>query len=335
VEHTAEDLRLAHARAVEELQRTVTAFTVSDDTMRNLVEIGVPYLTPIVVAKLERRLAGAPLCVDGSDPADAPVPGPQPKEGDGWRLVGHRQGRGEGYRTGVASDERSYHQLWRQAGMRGRPPAVDFVDHVVLWFAEPHGSSCPERRLDDVVVDLEAALVHPALVDPEANLVCTSDLAGAWQFIVELERSRLPSGPFHVQLGPDDPPPGAPRERTVVDVDLSAPGATADRTEIHFDPSIGEPEPLRSGMVIEPFGEWDYAFDVRCGIGYLGEINSIDWVSETTDMPAAWEGSVDADGELVVRIAIVEGADAHVDATLSGETIRYDPVREAPPACEG
>ena len=40
------------------------------------------------------------------------------------------------------------------------------------------------------------------------------------------------------------------------------------------------------------------------------------------------------DGELVVRVAIVENPDAHVTATLNGETLRYDAVREAPPACE-
>jgi hypothetical protein len=214
---------------------------------------------------------------------------------------------------------------------------VDFVDHIVVWFAEPHGSSCPERRLDDVVVDSDAAVVYPLLVDPEANMACTSDLAGAWQFLVALERSRLPAGPFHVQLGPADPPGGAPGERTVVDVDLSMPGSTAGPGDIHVDPTIGEPQPERSGTTLEPapFGVSDYAFDVRCGVGYLGELNGIDWVSDVTDVPAAWQGSVGEDGELVVRVAIVEGPDPHVTATLNGETLRYDAVREAPPACEG
>jgi hypothetical protein len=219
--------------------------------------------------------------------------------------------------------------------MRGDPPAVDFDRHVVLWFAEPHGSGCPERRLDDVIVDAEQGLVYPLLVDPEANIACTDDIAGSWQFIVALERDRLPVGRFMIQLGPEDPPAGAPQERTVVDVDLSTPGAIADRDDVHFDPSIGEPRPLRSGTGVEPFGESLYAFDVRCGIGYLGEINEIHWVSNTTDVPEAWQESVTEDGELVVRIALVPGEDAHAEASLNGKTIRYDAVREPPPACAG
>ncbi|MFO7532185.1 MAG: hypothetical protein R6W93_06955 [Candidatus Limnocylindrales bacterium] len=334
VEHTAAELRKLHRRAVRELQG-LGSFGVSDDVVRNVVEIDVPYLTADVVAELELRFAGEPLCVDGGEAADQPAPGPQPSAGDGWRLLGHREGRGKVYRTGIASDEQSYRRLWQQAGMKGTPPEVDFVDHVVLWFAEPHGSSCPHRRLDDVIVDADAGLVYPHLVNPRADLACTDDIAGAWQFLVALERSRLPAGPFRIQLGPSDPPPGAPRERTVVEIDLSLPGTVAGAGDIHFDPTIGELPPRRSGMVIEPFGAWDYGFDVRCGIAYLGEINGIHWVSDRTELPAAWQESVDPDGELLVSITIETGADAHIEASLNGERVRYDAVREAPPACEG
>jgi hypothetical protein len=334
VGHTSAELRRLHRRAVRDLQSSFGPFGVSDDVTRNIVEVGVPYLTAEVVVELEERFAGEPLCVDGGDPADRPVAGPQPTQGDGWRLVGHREGRGKVYRTGIASDERAYERLWRQAGMKGRPPDVDFANHIVLWFAEPHGSSCPERRLEDVIVDVDTGLVYPLLVDPQDNLACTDDIAGAWQFLIELVRSRLPAGPFIVQLGPGDPPPGAPRERTVVDVDLSQPGTTADENDVHFDPTIGESQPLRSGTVIEPFGEWDFAFDLSCGIGYLGQINGIHWVTDRDGVPAAWQGSSGPDGELVIKIALVEGVDAHVEARLNGETVRYDAARSAPPDCE-
>jgi hypothetical protein len=335
VEHTSADLRKLHRRAVRGLRGQLASFGVSDDVVRNVVEIDVPYLTAKVVAELEQRFAGEPLCVDGSDPADQPGPGPQATAGDGWRLVGHREGRGKVYRTGIASDRPSFERLWQQAGMRDRPPGVDFVDHVVLWFAEPHGSSCPQRRLDDVIVDADAGLVYPLLVNPSADLACTDDIAGAWQFLVEFERSRLPAGPFVIQLGPNDPPPGAPKERTVVEVDLSLPGAAAGEDEVHFDPTIGDLQPRRSGMVIEPFGAWDYAFDVHCGIGYLGEINGIHWVSDRSELPTAWQDAVGPHGELLVSITIETGADAHVEASLNGERVRYDAVREAPPDCQG
>ena len=121
----------------------------------------------------------------------------------------------------------------------------------------------------------------------------------------------------------------------MVEIDLSLPGAVASEGEIHFDPSIGELPPRRSGMVIEPFGAWDYAFDVRCGIGYLGEINGIHWVSDRTELPAAWQDSVDTNGELLVSITIETGTDAHIEASLNDERVRYDAVREPPPVCEG
>jgi hypothetical protein len=334
VEHTAKELRRLHRRVVRELQGSLGAFGVSDDVVRNVIEVDVPYLTADVVAELERRFTGEPLCIDGGDPEDRPARGPQPTSGDGWRLVGHREGRGEVYRTGIASDEEAYRQLWMLADMEGSPPEVDFTDHVVLWFAEPHGSSCPERRMDDVIVDIEAGLVYPLLVDPEAHIACTDDIAGAWQFLVELERSRLPAGPFMVQLGPDDPPSGAPEERTVVDVDLSQPGTVAGADDVHLDPTIGEPKPAHSGMVMEGFEPEDYAFDVRCGIGYLGEINGVHWVTDRADVPAAWQGAVSPDGELVVIVEFYYGEDAHLEASLGGETVRYDAVREAPPVCE-
>jgi hypothetical protein len=334
VEHTAAQMRKLHRRIVRELRRSFSPFIVSTDVPGNVVELGVPYLTADIVAELESRFAGEPLCVSGGDPADRLLPGPQPTAGDGWRLVGHREGRGKVYRTGIATEEQAYRRLWKQAGMPGTPPGVDFDDHVVVWFAEAHGSSCPERRLDDVIVDVDAGLVYPLLVDPETHIACTDDIAGAWQFLVELERSRLPAGPFLLQLGPDDPPSGAPRERTVVDIDLSQHGTVAGPQDVHSDQTIGEPQPAHSGMVVEGYRPEAYVFDVRCGIGYLGEINGIHWVSDRIDVPAAWLPSVSPHGELVVTIEIVTGADAHVEASLAGETVRYDGVRDAPATCE-
>jgi hypothetical protein len=86
--------------------------------------------------------------------------------------------------------------------------------------------------------------------------------------------------------------------------------------------------------VVEGYRPEAYVFDVRCGIGYLGEINGIHWVSDRIDVPAAWLPSVSPHGELVVTIEIVTGADAHVEASLAGETVRYDGVRDAPATCE-
>jgi hypothetical protein len=42
------------------------------------------------------------------------------------------------------------------------------------------------------------------------DLACTDD-ANPTAYVVALQRDRLPAGPFVVQLGPQDPPGGAPR----------------------------------------------------------------------------------------------------------------------------
>jgi hypothetical protein len=199
---------------------------------------GVP-ATPAAETAL-RQFAGEPLCVDVVDPGAFVPEGPQPTEGDGWRLLGDEQGAGEAYRSGVATTDEQLAALWVEAGLAGEAPDVDWESEVVVWFGAVWGSGCPVR-LDDVVVD--GARVHGEIVVPGSgpDSACNGD-ANPHAFVVAVDRDRLPAGPFVVQLDADDP---APEERTVVDVDLSAPGATATDEQIHLDPDAGpQPGPL-------------------------------------------------------------------------------------------
>ncbi len=170
---------------------------------------------------------------------------------------------------------------------------------------------------------------------PGNPLSCTDDLAGANHFFVALDRDSLPRAPFWIQLGPDDPPFGMPKERTVVEVDLMAPGSVARKGEAHFDRARHKPPPGRSGTSVEPGDETRYAFDTSCGIGYLGRINSIHWVTEEGNVPAPWKQAVDEDGEIIVTMRLRGEPDPHVMATANGRSVRYEPVREAPTACDG
>ncbi|MBC7290626.1 MAG: hypothetical protein H5T83_04710 [Actinotalea sp.] len=202
---------------------------------------GVP-ATPEAEAALQ-QFAGEPLCVDVVDPAAFVPEGPQPTEGEGWRLLGHEPGAGEPYRTGVATTDEQLAALWVDAGLDGDAPQVDWEGQVVLWFGAVWGSGCPVR-LDDVVVS--GATLHGEIVVPGSgpDSACNGD-ANPHAFVVAVDRAVLPAGPFVVQLDADDPPPGAPQERTVVDVDLSVPGATATDEQIHLDPDAGpQPGPL-------------------------------------------------------------------------------------------
>ncbi len=149
-----------------------------------------------------------------------PSAGPQQPAGDGWRLLAAQDETGQSYRTGIAFDDQSYETLWAEIGLVGDRPAVDFEAKVAVWFGAVHGSSCPKLRLDGVVADRDAALLFADIVLIDGLMACTAD-AIPHAYVVAVERSRLPVGPFAIQLDQDGPPPGAPEERTVIDVDLT------------------------------------------------------------------------------------------------------------------
>lgn len=187
-----------------------------------LVEVWVGELTPERLAPLE-PFAGPRLCVTGVESVDVVRPGPQPDAGGGWRLLGTDR-TGDSYRTGIATTDEQLASLWRGAGLAGVAPTVDFETEVVVWFGAVFGSGC-EIRMDDVVFDAERRLVHGDFVIPGVHQVCNDD-ANPEAYVVAVERASLPEAPFHVQLDADDPPAGAPEERTTVTEDVRSPGAT-------------------------------------------------------------------------------------------------------------
>ena len=187
-----------------------------------LVEVWVGELIEERLAPLA-PFAGPRLCVTGVEPEDVIRPGAQPESGAGWRLLGTDR-TGDSYRTGIATTAEQYESLWQHAGLDGGPPSVDFDEEVVIWFGAVYGSGC-EIRMDDVVFDLDRQLVHGDFVIPGVHQGCNDD-ANPEAYVVAVERSALPEAPFDVQLDADDPPAGAPEERTTVTEDLRPPGAT-------------------------------------------------------------------------------------------------------------
>lgn len=329
VEHTTKQLRKLQNRLSKRLRKSLSWMGI--DVTANLVEVGVQFVTPRIVKRLEQEFAGEPFCLSGRDPSERPKPGPQPTEGDGWELVGHKQGKGPSYRTGAATDADQLAQLWRTSRVKGKVPSVDFDEAIVVWFAIGHGSTCTNLRMDDVVVDTEAAVIYPDMVDVDANAGCTDDLVGTFQYVVAIDRERLPGAPFVVMTGP--PHGGVSYDQTVVEADLREPGAVAETDQIHRARQRNEEPVLRSGTFVEPFGSWQYAFDASCGIGYLGEINDVHWITDGSEVPAAWAPSLGDDGELIVEIEVRARPEPHVDATANGLTVRYLPVAQAPAAC--
>ena len=303
---------------------------------RGVVEAGIGVLDPARVAALAERFPGEPICVDGLDPADAPKPGAQAPAGDGWRLLGHKAGAGPGYRTGIATTPAQLEALWGEAGLSGAPPAVEFVSEVAIWFSAVTGSSCPDLRFDRVAVDRGRALVWADIARLDVG-ACTADIY-PHAFVVAVRRDQLPAAPFGIQLGPDDPPGGAPEERTVVDAPVQLPGVVARPDDIHRDPALLLPVPVvvEPGGYLEPGFEPPFRFPVACGVEWIGPLNGTWWRTEDPAaaggaLPPEWTAVLDAEGWLVAAISM-RTEPAELDVTAGERSISYTAV-SGEPAC--
>jgi hypothetical protein len=166
------------------------------DTIANVVRIEAKSNLPNAKARLEERFGGKVV-------ADIfPLPGAwQNREvGEGWRLLAAGRTPGHAYAVRVATDEPSWAELWDELALEQERPAVDFDAEVVAMFGHGIGSSCPEVRLDDVVIDAATSVVYSITSDPLGPRACTADLVGAAVFVVAVSRDAVPASPFIVQL---------------------------------------------------------------------------------------------------------------------------------------
>ncbi len=274
------------------------------------VSVDLPVLDEANLAPLQ-PFADQPLCVSGRDPADAVADGPQPTEGEGWRLLDVER-TGEPYRTGVATTADQYDALWATAGLTGEAPAVGFETEIVVWFGAVYGSGC-EIRMDDVVVDSERAIVHGDFVIPGNPAGCNDD-ANPESYVVAVDRAVLPVGAFAVQLRADDPPAGVPEERTLVSVDLTPPGSTAADDEIGPDPAlvnaVDRGYVVTAGGVLEPGFGAVYDLDLACDFALLGPFNGVVWQAESEGLgpdnpPSGWLDAA-SDGVLETQLLLAE-----------------------------
>jgi hypothetical protein len=328
VDWTLTELDNLQQRVTDFLSGLVDSSAVGRSENRGVVDITVGIIDDDVRAEIEQEFGGERVCLDAADPSTLPAPGPQAAAGDGWRLLVDRIDVGDIYRTAIAFDDESLNELWETIGLDDPLPLVNFNDEVVIWFGAVFGSSCPNLRLDDVVVD--GGLVHALIVMPDPPVVCTDD-ANRRAFVVAVERSKLPVGPFRIQLSADNPPAGFPEERTLVDADLSQPGAVAGPDQVHPDPSPLTPFAVTTGDIIEPGYPTLYEMNVRCGIEWLGELNFYRWRTDET-MPPAWEDLVE-DGKLRVDVVLIIEDDPVVQASAGGATLTYRPTNELVPEC--
>lgn len=200
----------AHLASLQEKIRPIFGYRNVTHSAGAREDLGVFGITlyvrdePSVRAVLD-LVGGEPICIEGADPAELIPEGPQPQAGAGWRfLTGQAVGVGSGPSAGAAQDEAEYAALWERARLTGERPAVDFSPEVVLWFEA--GASCNGQRLDDVVVDTDAATVHARIVSPGKVGPC--DLRyDPYTYAVAVPRDGLPRR-FTMLLRPAGACPG-------------------------------------------------------------------------------------------------------------------------------
>lgn len=276
------------------------------------------------------EFADDPVCFGGVLPEDAVLDGPQPTEGEGWRLLAVER-TGDSYRTGVATDAEQYAALWESSGVTADRPDVDFDTEIVIWFGAVYGSGC-EIRMDAVVFDAERSIVHADFVIPGNPGACNSD-ANPEAYVVAVDRDALPAGRFFVQLSEQDPPRGVPEERTVVDADLTAPGAIATDEQIGGDDElllqVDRGYVVGPGGVVEPGFPATFAFDVACAVDVVGPVNGVVWRAADPDRgpvaDQAWQ-VVAEDGGVVFAEILIEVDPARMSLTANGVTESYVPA---------
>lgn len=201
--YTKADLRALQSQVVDEFLAMdgVQMMSVGVDTIGNRVIAEAKSNDPTLEARLESEHQGM------LDATIYPLPGPwgNVEAGGGWRLLVAGQGRpfDDGYNVSVATTADEWHALWAIVDPVNPEPGVDMESEIVVSFAHGIGSSCPELRLDDVVINAGARVVYSVTSDPLAPRVCTADLVGAAFFVVALARQALPPSPFVVRLRED------------------------------------------------------------------------------------------------------------------------------------
>lgn len=171
------------------------------------IDLGV--LDPVAIAAVEREFADEldAVCVTGVDPASIAQPGPQPRGGLGWRLVADPIDAGHPYSVDVALNDTEYQTLWASLVQAGVQPAVDFTSEIVVQFTVGVVATCPEWRLDGVVVDTQRSVISPDIVSVGGTPTCTAlGEPRPRSYLLALDKALLPAIPFIVSLSGEIPP---------------------------------------------------------------------------------------------------------------------------------
>lgn len=201
---TEAELRKLQDELAEQIRRgeigdpAMELLSLGLDTKNNALDLQVKSNDPSLKERLEAPFGGRVVATVH------PLPGPwaNVESGDGWRLLAAGVSRGlvQPYFVAAATDEEEWLKLWRSIDPVQPVPDFEAAEEIAALFSHGIGSSCPELRLDDTVIDRQAGVVYSATSDPLQPRMCTGDLVGASYFVVALQREALPESPFTLRL---------------------------------------------------------------------------------------------------------------------------------------
>jgi hypothetical protein len=297
------------------------------DEIRGYVEVFIGALTPESVAAASEAIGTAPACIAGIDPSIIPAPGPQSSGGEGWAYLGEADSMLDSELPRILADQGELATVWGQLGLEGRPAEVDFERQVALYLVIGHSGSCPETRLDDIVVEADLMYaVIPSTTALTGGVACTADWVPR-TYLVAVDRDRLPSPPFQLTAEKEY---GA---RVEVTADLRVPGSAPAAGEVSPAEVLPVREPTPMPYLIEPEFPWPLIIDPACGVDYLGPINDVHWHrAEGSGMPEEWKAAV-VDGLLDLDLMMTNGPEPTLTASAGGVEILYLPGSETETVC--
>jgi hypothetical protein len=199
VTYTEAELRALQEELAANLFREegIEFLSASVDTIGNRVVVSLKSDDPTLELRLEAAHVGM------LDASVFPFPGPwaNVEAGDGWRLLATGDERGEAYTVRGATTVAEWEALWEAVGIEGERPEVDLDVEVVVSFGHGLSRSCPELRLDELVI--EEGVVFTVTSDPLAPRGCDADLSAAAVFVVALDRDAVPAHGFTARLERD------------------------------------------------------------------------------------------------------------------------------------
>jgi hypothetical protein len=298
------------------------------DDLRGYVQVYVGPLTTENIAAATEAIGSAPACIAGFDPATVPAPGPQPAGGDGWAYLGEADTALDSVDPRIIADADALNTTWEQLGIDGTPPVVDFDRQLALYLVIGHSGSCPETRLDDLVV--EGSLLYaviPSTTPLTPDLGCTDDWVPR-TYLVAIDRDRLPAPPFQVaaQRGSEF--------RVQVSADLRVPGSSPSSVEVVAAEFVPVREVTPGPRIIEPlYASEALIIDPACGVDYLGEINWVYWHrAEGSGVPEEWKAAT-VDGLLDLELLMTPGPEPTLTASAGGVEILYLPGPPVEASC--